>query len=137
MWRTSNTNCHLENHTDIETYRSFLNIYTCLKGIYTTEKKMSQLLLPPRKTSGVRNGSNLVDQDHMEMPNTPGDCQGNWLRSTTFGSGPVAEDNTHLCQHTWRSPAGTELKALPLLASVYGTVYTLHTNGESFSVAAR
>lgn len=61
----------------------------------------------------------------------------NWLRSTTFGSGPVAEDNTHLCQHAWRSPAGTELKALPLLASVYGTVYTLHTNGESFSVAAR
>lgn len=52
--------------------RSFLNIYTCMKGIYTTEKKMSQLLLPPRKTSGVRNGLNLVDQDHMEMPNTPG-----------------------------------------------------------------
>lgn len=85
MWRTSNTNCHLENHTDTDTYRSFLNIYTCLKGIYTTEKKMSQLLLPPRKTSGVRNGLNLVDQDHMEMPNTPGDCQGNGLHSTTFG----------------------------------------------------
>lgn len=27
--------------------------------------------MPPRKTSGARNGSNLVDQDHMEMRNTP------------------------------------------------------------------
>lgn len=84
MWRTSNTNGHLENRTDIGTYRSFLNSYTCMKGIYTIEKKMSQLLLPPRKTSGARNGLNPVDQDHMEMPNTPGYCQGNWLRPTTF-----------------------------------------------------
>lgn len=68
MWRTSNTNGHLENHTDIGTYRSFLNIYTCMKGIYTIEKKMSQLLMPPRKTSGARNGLNLVHKTIWKCP---------------------------------------------------------------------
>lgn len=33
MWRTSNTNGHLKNHTDNDTYRRFLNICTCIKGI--------------------------------------------------------------------------------------------------------
>lgn len=34
MWRTSNTNGHLENHTDTDSYRSFPNIYTHMKEIY-------------------------------------------------------------------------------------------------------